>query len=632
MRPASFWYRSKKGQHFLVLPFLLCLAVLAQPVHAAYSVPDLQGAMLEEWSNLGHYNSEGISEISDSRFFVSPGGKNNPTEEYLKFVDLVHSYITTRNGAELLCEFPARMTFLEKHLDWFDESSRPKCEEYEQLLKPSDLKSISLIFASGYFDNPGSYYGHTLVRFNYDSSVFNQKMLDSSLNYGADITNNEGTVLYILNGLFGGYTGSYQRNNSFIHSHRYTNGQLRDLWEYKLKLTSDQQRFIAEHGWEIRKVKFTYYFFNDNCAHRIANLIERATGLTLSDTHGFWLLPIQVVKNLKENNLIDNEGYYPSLKSAFSKRYMKLRKNERNGFISFFDAKKQEQELVAKNLSTETLFLALDHLDIQIAKLTIDKKKQDDSRASLESQRRVLLSEILERPSINSRDKVKWDKNFTLMDYKAASVVRTGYVNRSNKSAMSLHYQAANNDLLDRSMSGQEKSRFIMGSVEAEINNEDIDIRDFTIVDITNLNTNVLPMRLTNEFSWQVKIGYNSQSRVCIDCASFGITGKAGKAVRVDDNLLFYSLAGGRLNHREVDDHKYVSVLSESGVLIDVQSMGRINTGFDVILDPISEASEYIIKTDYAFDLNEAYDFRIGIENDTNGNTMFTARLGHYFN
>lgn len=623
----------------IALPFLCCLITISNANARVNNAPLLNGELKAQWYNLNHYDEKGISGIKNADFFVSPNGQQDPDEEYSSFLNLLSEFKNqpSDTGKETLCRFPARMTLLTKHLKWFKGGDRPQCEEYLETVKPQHVQSVSLIFASGYFDNPSSYYGHTLLRFNYNESKISQKTLDSSLNYGADITNNEGTFTYVFKGLTGGYGASYQRNNDFVHSHRYTNGQLRDLWEYDLNLTPDQVRFVLEHSWELMNAKFDYFFLSDNCAHRIINVVERATGKDLTKSHAFWLLPIQVLQEsyLAENNgspLITDEVYVPSLKSTFTKRYQGLSREDKQRFITFFKKPLNDQIEFVETLSSDILLLILDQLDIEVAKLSIKENTNSDDRKNIEDQRRAVLFALLNRPAMGGRQKLDWDKSQTLSTSRRASVVRWGYTQREGEDAATLKYQIANNDLLDKPMAGQEKSRFIMGAIEAEITENEVNLRDLTIVDIANLNTNALPMTMTKEYSWGIRLGYNHRNRICDSCGSVGVTGTVGKAERLSENILVYSLAGARLNHKKVEVYDYVTLVSESAALFDLNDYGRLNLGVNFDFDPKGSDLETVAKIDYAIDISKNNDLRLGVESNLSGESMVTLRLGHFFN
>ena len=71
--------------------------------------------------------------------------------------------------------------------------------------------------------------------------------------------------IYALRGLFGGYEGSFTDERFYNFNHIYGENESRDLWEYPLNLTPDQQYLVTFHAWELlQKVQFTYYFFLDN--------------------------------------------------------------------------------------------------------------------------------------------------------------------------------------------------------------------------------------------------------------------------------------------------------------------------------------------------------------------------------
>ncbi len=215
--------------------------------------------------------------------------------------------------------------------------------------------------------------------------------------------------------------------------------------------------------------KFKYYFFNDNCAHRISKILELATGLNLSSSHGFWLLPMQVVRTLgkeneKENfDLIKQEKYHPSLKRTFFDKFNLLSKKEKSDFIGFFTLSNPEQIETAKTLNTKILILILDYLDIQVAKGTA-KDKDEKILNHLQTQRSLILSQLWSYPtkSIKEYEEKGYQSN-SLLTSQPASVVRAGFGRREGSSFIRTSYRVANNDFLNISNPGQEISKFIMG-------------------------------------------------------------------------------------------------------------------------------------------------------------------------
>lgn len=615
-----------------MLPFLLLLSfVYAQPSFAA-----LSEEQRKQWSIINHYNEEGVSDIINEEYFLAPDGRTNPDAEYRAFITILKTYKQKGEGVETLCRFPARMTFAQKMLDWFSEIDRPECKEYLEQTNADNVESISLVFASGYFDNPSSYYGHTLLRFNYDRNVLDQKTLNSSLNYGANFSDQDGTFTYVLNGLFGGYEASYQRNNNFIHSHMYTNAQLRDLWEYKLNLTPEQVRFVVEHSWELMRARFTYYFFNDNCAHRIIDLVERATSSRLAYSHGFWALPIQVVEHAAEHQtalgpLLASEEYYPSLKSTFSKRYDELSGVEQDQFLHFFKSSDQERKKIVKDMDEKILLLVLEQLDIQMAKLTIQEDRSDEDK-KLQERRRIVLNEFFHRPSGYRPDQLFWGDDYTLLKYKPVSVVRAGVLRRGDTNYASITYQIANNDEIDTPIAGQERSKVVMGSLQVDVSEDNVQLRDLTLVDVMNLNTNPLPMWLTSEYSWRLRAAYDHRNQTCKSCGSFGVTGTVGKSLRFTKDLMSYVLVGGTLRHKEVDGFGYAAGVSEGGVIYSPVSNHVLKLGFDALYDPLKKEDDLAVNAQYSYKISKQNDIRLEYENDIDGEDSISLKFGYYFN
>ena len=586
----------------------------------------------ERWLaiNYYHHNITGgyTSEITNADYFVSPQGRTNPQAELDAFKNLITAYLKDGSNKETLCKFPARLTLI-----GLPESNRPICQEYIESNQPESIQSISLFFASGYFDNPSSYYGHMLLKFNYPDEVNNQTSLDSSLNYGATATNNEGSLLYILKGLFGGYDATYQRNNHFLFSNNYTNRQIRDIWEYQLNLTPEQKRFIVEHSWELKNAKFTYYFFSNNCANRIAKIVELATGRDLSKTSGFWAMPMAIVRKAAKTPMIEEEIYNPSLKKIFSDKYNQLTAEEKKQFIAFFDVPDAEKENLVKKLDGNNLVLALEYLDLLVAKKTIKSKDKAELKRQmdiLEKQRGIVLSQLMHLPPAPVKPEEPKDPAYTLLTSQPASVLRIGYQNNKEGESVKIGYRAANNDFLNPRNPGQEVSKFTMGEIETEIKNDSLHLHKLVAVDILNLNTNPLPMRMTNEYSWGMKIDYAAPNNICSKCSNAGIEGKLGTAARINKDLMFYGLAGGRLHTIASSNQDFITGVSELGSVINTSEHTILVLTANYNIDAISGHPEYLLKANFGINLSKDIDCRMSLENNAKG-SAFLASFGYYF-
>jgi len=45
------------------------------------------------------------------------------------------------------------------------------------------------------------------------------------------------------------------------------------MWEYELALSPDEVEQITAHTWELLRTRYAYYFFKQNCAYRMSELL-----------------------------------------------------------------------------------------------------------------------------------------------------------------------------------------------------------------------------------------------------------------------------------------------------------------------------------------------------------------------
>jgi hypothetical protein len=615
----------------LAFCFICGLVFVSHVAHAEVSANDPQ------WLSLSYYHKNIMSgfesEILNDDYFVAQDGRTNPARELEVFRELMQKQQQGIPQDDMLCRFPARMTFLQKSDPAFANFSRPECTEYIKQNRPEDITSISLVFASGYFDNPGSYFGHTMLKYNYGDNVTDQNTIDASLNYGANNTDVPSSPMYAIRGIFGGYNASYKRNNDLLNTHQYTNMQIRDLWEYRLALTPKQRQFVIEHSWEMMRAKFTYYFFNDNCAHRIARIIEKSTGRDLTKVSGFWLLPTQVVRHLKANtqqpSLVEDGAYLPSLKTEFAANYATLNNTQRTQFLTFLKQSLGQQRTSVSKLSPQLLALSLSHFDLELAKQK-DKPKHAGRIKAINETRGILLLEMMRREPNDLALQPPVMNYQTITDSRPASQLRLDAGTLNNHGLVRLSYRSANNDLLDKPLSGQEISRFLMGAARLDIAENKVKLRKVTAIEILNLNTNPLPMSLTNEFSWGLRIDYAPRNELCIDCESAGIEAKFGRAFRINKNMLLYGLAGGRAHSEEHDTRSYGNLVAEAAGIFTVSDSLAFHTGAQFTRDATHEADDITFTFEARQQLDYNSDWRLNAT--TSGSqSLLTTGVALYF-
>ncbi len=258
------------------------------------------------WLSLLHYR-DGQSEIDDLSFFIASDGKYNPKSELLETVKAFEESLET-DDKHPICKYPARYYFLKKHFQ-INLKRFPECKELKYFLSEVKPHSVSLIFSDAYINSPASMYGHTFLRIDPE---FKSSLLGYAVNYAADADASEG-FMYYIKGIFGLYKGYFSTFPYYKKIYEYNNLESRDLWEYKLKLSSEDAYFITLHLWELKDRYVYYYFFNGNCSYHILYLLQLTDEeLNLVDKFDFWTIPIDTVRLLKNLGLIDTFHHRPS--------------------------------------------------------------------------------------------------------------------------------------------------------------------------------------------------------------------------------------------------------------------------------------------------------------------------------
>jgi hypothetical protein len=118
-------------------------------------------------------------------------------------------------------------------------------------------------------------YGHTLLRVDAKDQDEKTRLLAYAINYAAN-TNETNGVAFAINGLFGGYPGTFSMMPYYLKVREYSDMENRDVWEYELNLSPDVVDRVLMHVWELGPIYFDYYFFDENCSYYLLELLEAA--------------------------------------------------------------------------------------------------------------------------------------------------------------------------------------------------------------------------------------------------------------------------------------------------------------------------------------------------------------------
>ena len=271
--------------------------------------------------------------LVDSReFFNAPDGKNDPRAELEATLRSFFSEAAdSPEQQHPQCRFPARYGWLAAELA-LDPARlpRPECRRYRDWRAAVDAKQLTLVFASAYLNNPGSMYGHTLLRIDATDQDERTRILAYTLSFAAATDETSGLV-FAIKGLFGGYAGVYSMQPYYVKVREYGDLENRDLWEYELDFSAEEIERVLRHAWEILPAYYEYYFFDENCSYHLLGLLQVARPeLELTAPFRLWALPVDTVRALTEKSgLVRNIVYRPATSTIIAERLGRLRPEER---------------------------------------------------------------------------------------------------------------------------------------------------------------------------------------------------------------------------------------------------------------------------------------------------------------
>lgn len=267
------------------------------------------------------------SDIRSPEFFLSPSPVD-PLREMRASIEAFNHPWGELSAVHPICRFPARYVWLKQRLPARLSERLPalavliRCELLQDWNALQSDKKINLVHVSGYLGNPGSAFGHLLLRIGNESEGGARGLLDTGINFGAQIPPGEGTLSYIVKGIGGGYGAGFSTDRHYLRDHVYAATEARDMWVYKLALTAAQRQLLLLHLWELRDLDFKYFFLRRNCAWRIAELLELVLDENFLPSYRPYYLPVDVFHTMHDlkregrEDLVENVAFLASNKRS----------------------------------------------------------------------------------------------------------------------------------------------------------------------------------------------------------------------------------------------------------------------------------------------------------------------------
>lgn len=300
------------------------------------------------WEILLHYKAgwDGNyrSLVDDPKFFLSTKGKYDKKAELEATIKGILSKQVVPDEYPQ-CRFPARTAWLKDNLNIVkDNLPEADCPHFDNITATIKPYSATLVFPFYSLGDPGSTFGHTMLRLEAKNSA---PLLGYAVSYAAD-AGDAGAFSFVMNGVSGGFNGVYYVMPYSKKLNEYAAIEQRDVWEYELNMTPDEVWRMYLHIWEMSLVTTEYYFFDENCAYNLLFFFEAARpGITLTDGY-FWVLPVDTIRAAERGGFISGVKYIPS----FQKRMVAISDTISNSGVSLakdIAAGKQQPESVKES-------------------------------------------------------------------------------------------------------------------------------------------------------------------------------------------------------------------------------------------------------------------------------------------
>ncbi|MDH1262368.1 DUF4105 domain-containing protein [Pseudomonas sp. GD03944] len=349
---------------------ILAFLALCSSVHALAS-PSASDERLNALSNdpywiaLGHYETGKFggwrSYVDDDEFFLAENGDSDPAAELRATLAAIQQPLGADDDKHPQCVYPARTRWLRQQLNLQD-LPQPTCNEYRTWYRDVAPHSTVLVFPAAYLNSPSSMFGHTLLRIDQaDVDSNNTALLSYALNFGAFIEGADNSILYAWKGLMGGYPGLFALVPYREKLAEYRSLENRDLWEYRLNLTPEETGRMVEHVWELKQIRFDYFFFDENCSYRLLELLEIARpGIELTEHFPLTAIPTDTVRAIKDAGLVDRIDYRPSRERELLARAEPLSADEQDWVLSLADDPQALEDSAFKALPTDRQSLIQD--------------------------------------------------------------------------------------------------------------------------------------------------------------------------------------------------------------------------------------------------------------------------------
>jgi hypothetical protein len=482
------------------------------------------------WIKLIHYKKYPWgyrSEIDFPNFFLSSSGKNRPEKE-------LEATIEKSSDQSIVCRYPARFHWLNQL--GLTNAKFEACEEYQKWLRGLEAKSLSLVFASYYPENPASAFGHLFLKIDHEEQGHLPE-LDYIVNFAA-AAEEDGGLMYALKGLTGGYKGIFTIEKYYQKIQEYEIHESRDLWEFKLDLKPIEVNRVLAHLWELTYFSyFDYYFFDENCSYQILKLIELAKNENYHKSFSPYQIPEE---NLHQ--IIDHIG----LKELPNQRFSLLKQTQsRISQLEKYDRKTFHDSMKSGHFNLkEASPDLLDSFNYYVQLKQIQKKPITTNDKKLNHQ---ILLEMSKKETPSA---INFKKGSSPLDGHRSHKMSLGQGLQNHQNFTSFKFKPAFHEMMDDDRSYLPNSSLNILGIEGRYFEKNHKLK---LQDVVLLETQVVSpySNLSTKPSWGADFSMRTLNYLnCSNCQAFQIKLSRGISFNFfDDKLTTFAFIYGMLQN-----------------------------------------------------------------------------------
>ncbi|WP_443747366.1 Lnb N-terminal periplasmic domain-containing protein [Asticcacaulis solisilvae] len=497
---------------------------------------------------LGYHGKDTHSDVISEGFFLSPQGAHDPQAELDATLVAMAAPAGDNPDQHAQCRFRGRYVWLQSRHALPADIPAVHCEVFEKWRGPKPVTGASIIFASGDLSNPATFYGHMLLRLTTDSASPGDALLENTISNGAYFPPSENGFVYVVRGLSGQYRATYSNMTFFMHLHRYNEKQMRDVWEYKLSLTQDQADLLAAHAFELQGVYNRYYFLRQNCAYRIVDLIDVATGQDLMPDKP-WIMPVDTLDGLSrarngDRPLVASVERLDSRKTRLKTKYVALTSAEKGRVTAYLRTPKAGAEADVAGLDTRSQGRVIETL---LDYYSAESFEANTIQPADEAARRDLLVARLRRPA-GGADFGNPAPPLKPHEGQKSSMTQFGLMgNSALGTGMDARIRFAYDDFLSITPGALPYSELSFGDIRLESDGRKVTLRALDAVRITTLNLSQTGLPGQGGFAWRLRLAADQERLSCNDCLAGVAEANVGKSAWLGRSLVGYAMVGGRL-------------------------------------------------------------------------------------